>query len=155
MIEALHRLLIKSKKTLSIAESCTGGALTAALVHFSQASLYLLGSVVAYSNTMKKNLLGVKSTTLFQEGAVSFQAVSEMAIGIQELTGSDIALATSGIAGPLGGTEKKPIGTLFFAIKKNSLGPRVSEMHITGSRELFIQKAVSFTLEALYLALKE
>lgn len=109
------QLLKQSGATIATAESCTGGRLAAALNAQSGASAYYMGSVVAYDNTVKTNVLGVSQETLNTFGAVSEYTVREMAEGVRALMHTDFAIATSGIAGPLGGTEDKPVGTVWIA----------------------------------------
>jgi nicotinamide-nucleotide amidase len=109
--------LLKSKnKTVSTAESCTGGEIAHLITSVAGSSSYYQGSVIAYSNTVKTQLLGVRKETIDSYGAVSEQTVTEMAEGARKLFGTDFALATSGIAGPDGGTEEKPVGTLWIAV---------------------------------------
>ncbi len=115
-LEALAgRLLKQQGKTIATAESCTGGRLAAALNAQSGASAYYMGSVVAYDNAIKEQVLGVQHDTLMQHGAVSEQTVREMAEGVRALMHTDYAIATSGIAGPTGGTIDKPVGTVWIA----------------------------------------
>jgi nicotinamide-nucleotide amidase len=109
------QLLKQIGATIATAESCTGGRLAAALNAQSGASAYYMGSVVAYDNTVKTNVLGVSQETLNTFGAVSEYTVREMAEGVRALMHTDFAIATSGIAGPLGGTEDKPVGTVWIA----------------------------------------
>lgn len=109
------QLLKQCGVTIATAESCTGGRLAAALNAQSGASAYYMGSVVAYDNTVKTNVLGVSQETLNTFGAVSEYTVREMAEGVRALMHTDFAIATSGIAGPLGGTEDKPVGTVWIA----------------------------------------
>ncbi len=101
--------------TLATAESCTGGAVASAVTSCPGCSDVYKGSVVAYSNEIKSSLLGVSPRTLAQWGAVSEQTVREMALGVQRVLHCDCAVATSGIAGPAGGTDEKPIGTVWVA----------------------------------------
>ena len=108
--------MILNNKTLASAESCTGGNIAQLITSVSGSSKYFLGSVVAYSNNIKTSILNVKNHSLEQYGAVSKQVVSEMAKGIINLFHSDYAIATSGIAGPTGGTEEKPVGTTWIAV---------------------------------------
>jgi len=105
----------KTGKTLALAESCSGGYLAHLVTSISGSSTYFKGSMVTYSNEMKENLLGVKKQDLEQAGAVSQQVVEQMAFGVQRITGADYAIATSGIAGPGGGTDEKPVGTVWIA----------------------------------------
>ena len=115
-LEALAgRLLKQQGKTIATAESCTGGRLAAALNAQSGSSAYYMGSVVAYDNSIKEQVLGVQHDTLLQHGAVSEQTVLQMAEGVRTLMHTDFAIATSGIAGPTGGTPDKPVGTVWIA----------------------------------------
>lgn len=113
--QAIGQLLIKKALTVATAESCTGGSIASLLTSVSGSSAYFTGSVVAYSNEVKNNLLGVKTETLAEHGAVSEQTVREMAEGVRQKLGADIGIATSGIAGPTGGTPEKPVGTIWIA----------------------------------------
>ena len=115
-LEALAgRLLKQQGKTIATAESCTGGRLAAALNAQSGSSAYYMGSVVAYDNSVKTNILGVSPETLNSEGAVSESTVRQMAEGVRALLHTDYTIATSGIAGPTGGTPDKPVGTVWIA----------------------------------------
>ena len=115
-LEALAaRLLTQQGMTIATAESCTGGRLAAALNAQSGSSAYYMGSVVAYANEVKEQVLGVQHDTLVQHGAVSEQTVRQMAEGVRALMHTDYAIATSGIAGPTGGTAEKPVGTVWIA----------------------------------------
>ena len=115
-LEALAaRLLTQQGMTIATAESCTGGRLAAALNAQSGSSAYYMGSVVAYANEVKEQVLGVQHDTLVQHGAVSEQTVRQMAEGVRTMMHTDYAIATSGIAGPTGGTPDKPVGTVWIA----------------------------------------
>ena len=115
-LESLAGRLLKQRgMTIATAESCTGGRLAAALNSQSGSSAYYMGSVVAYDNTIKEQVLGVQQDTLTHYGAVSEQTVREMAEGVRKLMHTDYAIATSGIAGPTGGTPDKPVGTVWIA----------------------------------------
>lgn len=115
-LEAILGHLLKQRgQTIATAESCTGGRLAAALNAQPGSSAFYLGSVVAYANEVKEQVLGVKHDTLLQYGAVSEQTVLEMANGVRRLMHADYAIATSGIAGPDGGTPDKPVGTVWIA----------------------------------------
>ncbi len=102
--------------TLATAESCTGGAIAAAITSVAGSSDVFKGSVVAYSNDVKHRVLGVAQEILDSEGAVSAATVEAMAVGVQRLIGSHCAVATSGIAGPGGAVPGKPVGTVWVAI---------------------------------------
>ena len=110
------RLLTEKKQTLVLAESCTGGGIADQLTNVPGASAVLLGGFVTYSNRMKEKILGVRSETLAQDGAVSEAVAREMADGARRVAGSDYAIAVTGIAGPSGGTAEKPVGTVFIAL---------------------------------------
>lgn len=115
MAEVIGRILKQNGKTLAVAESCTGGFISHLITSVAGCSAYYNGSVTAYSNEVKERVLGVKTETLFEYGAVSEQVAKEMAIGVKTVLKADFALATTGIAGPEGGSEEKPVGTVWIA----------------------------------------
>lgn len=116
-LEAAAVAALKSKgKTLAFAESCTGGLASARIVDVPGASAVFLGGVVSYANSVKENLLGVKSETLRSFGAVSPQTAEEMALGVRHLTGADLAVSITGIAGPASDDTKKPIGLVYLGV---------------------------------------
>ncbi|GAB3721586.1 competence/damage-inducible protein A [Spirosoma lituiforme] len=108
-------LLIHKKQTLAAAESCTGGYVSAQITKVPGSSAYFWGSVVSYSNSVKVSQLGVRPETLTQYGAVSEETIRQMAEGVRNALGTSIGIATSGIAGPGGGTPDKPVGTVWIA----------------------------------------
>lgn len=115
-LEVVVGELLKAKNaTISTAESCTGGRLAALLNEHSGSSAFYYGSIVAYDNSVKQRILGVSKASLEQFGAVSEQVVRQMAEGARRVCGTDYAIATSGIAGPTGGTIEKPVGTVWIA----------------------------------------
>jgi nicotinamide-nucleotide amidase len=114
---ALGRELVARGQTIAVAESCTGGMISSLLTDVPGSSAYVIGGAVTYSNAEKVRQLGVLDETLQREGAVSEAVVKEMATGIRERTGADWATAVSGIAGPSGGTETKPVGTVWIAVE--------------------------------------
>lgn len=118
--EVTGKLLMKFTKTLSIAESCTGGNIAHLITSVSGSSAYFLGGVVAYSNSIKENILSVNKSSIDDYGAVSKQVVEEMAEGIRKLYHTDYGIATSGIAGPTGGTDDKPVGTTWIAVSNET-----------------------------------
>ncbi|MBP6619063.1 MAG: competence/damage-inducible protein A [Leadbetterella sp.] len=128
--KSIGRILNESESTLSVAESCTGGYLSHLLTSIPGSSAYFMGGVVSYSNEAKTNVLKVKQETLTKFGAVSEQTVIEMAEGVKNLLKTTYGIATSGIAGPDGGSDEKPVGTVWLAVtdgkqtltKKLSLG---------------------------------
>ncbi len=116
MEETIARLLIKKGKTLSTAESCTGGYISHLITSIPGSSEYFLGSVISYANDVKVNLLGVENIIIEKHGVVSKEVVEQMALGGKKTIGTDYCIATSGIAGPDGGTKEKPVGTVWIAI---------------------------------------
>jgi len=114
--ERIAELLLKKGKTLGTAESCTGGYIAHLITSHAGSSAYFKGSVVSYSNEIKQNVLGVNSKDLEEFGAVSQEVVEQMAIGARKVLNTDYAVATSGIAGPDGGTDEKPVGTVWIAL---------------------------------------
>lgn len=116
LVKDIGRLLKGKRWRLAVAESCTGGALASAITDIPGASEYFERGVVTYSNASKTDLLGVRAGTLKKFGAVSGVAAKEMAEGMRERSGADIALAVTGIAGPGGGGKEKPVGTVYIAL---------------------------------------
>lgn len=111
----LHKILIDRNNTLSTAESCTGGTIASKLLHIPGSSAFFEGAFVTYSNASKETLLGVNAREIRRFGAVSQEVVEQMARGARERLSTDYAIATSGVAGPSGGTEEKPVGTVWIA----------------------------------------
>jgi len=120
MEDVVGRLLRGKGLTLSVAESCTGGLIGHRITNVSGSSDYFQGGVICYSNSAKVKLLGVMETTLTQHGAVSDSTAREMASGVRQALGADLGLAVTGIAGPTGGTESKPVGTVFVGLASES-----------------------------------
>ncbi len=116
MEEVVAQLLIHHKVKLAVAESCTGGLIGHRLTNVPGSSKFLLADLITYSNEAKQDLLGVTDTTLNTHGAVSEECVREMAAGVRKRVGADVGIATSGIAGPDGGTPDKPVGTVCIAL---------------------------------------
>lgn len=115
-VSVTGEMLRRAGKTLAVAESCTGGALSAKFTAVAGASDYFLGGVVSYSNEVKAGVLGVSYYTLDKFGAVSSEVAIQMAEGVRRVCGSDYALSTTGIAGPGGGSDEKPVGTIWIAL---------------------------------------
>lgn len=114
--KAVYKLLIESKKTIAVAESCTGGMLGQLLTKPPGASKCFLGGVICYSNQSKVHLLGVEEEALRKHGAVSFEAAEGMAAGARRAFGAEVGLSITGIAGPEGGSAEKPVGTFFVGL---------------------------------------
>jgi PncC family amidohydrolase len=148
--EALHREMIASKKTLALAESCTGGAIAASLTAIPDSSKYFLGSIVAYSNVWKERFLQVSHSTIKKPGAVSLETVKEMTAGLFSETDADYAIAVSGIAGPTGGTKEKPVGTIYIAIGKRGEKTDAGLLKAPKHRASAIDLAVQVSLGALW-----
>lgn len=116
MEEVVGRLLTEKNLKLAVAESCTGGLIGHRITNVAGSSDYFKGSLVTYSNDMKADILGVREATLKQHGSVSEECVREMAAGVLERSGADVAISTSGIAGPGGGSAERPVGTVCIAL---------------------------------------
>ncbi len=114
--EIVARLLTEQELTISVAESCTGGLIAHRLTNVSGSSAYFVGGVVAYANQAKERLLGVSGQTLATDGAVSEACARQMAGGARRLFDTDVALSSTGIAGPTGGTPEKPVGLVYVAL---------------------------------------
>lgn len=111
----INELFWKENLTLATAESCTAGNVAAAITAIAGSSRFFKGGIIAYSNEVKENLLGVSPATLETHGAVSEETVVEMVKGAMKMLNTDCAVATSGVAGPTGGTPEKPVGTVWIA----------------------------------------
>jgi nicotinamide-nucleotide amidase len=118
--QKIVRQLAVRKKTLALAESCTGGFIANGITNVPGASEIFPGGIIAYSNGVKEKFLGVRHETLKKHGAVSEAVAREMAEGARERFGADFAIAVTGIAGPGGGTKGKPVGTVFIALASDS-----------------------------------
>jgi nicotinamide-nucleotide amidase len=114
--KALADLLREKQRTLAIAESCTGGYISHLITELPGSSSFFMGSIVSYANDIKTGLLRVKNATIAEKGAVSEETVTQMAQGVMKQMGTDYAIATSGIMGPGGGSEAKPVGTVWVAV---------------------------------------
>jgi nicotinamide-nucleotide amidase len=148
--EALHGWFVREKKTLALAESCTGGQIAAQLVSIPGASDYFLGSLVTYSNSMKCEILGVSEHAIKKSGAVSRETALEMLSGVFQRTGADYALAITGIAGPSGGSAEKPIGTMWAALGARGESPEVGTFLVKGNRQMQMLAASNHLLCALW-----
>ena len=134
--------------TVAVAESCTGGLLGAALTNNAGSSAYFVGGILAYANSIKTEVLGVSDDVIRLEGAVSEPVVLAMARGVRAVTQADWAMATTGIAGPDGGTPNKPVGTVWIGI----IGPEACEslcLALSGSRTEIREQTVSAAIDLL------
>lgn len=144
MEETVGRLLRERGLTVAVAESCTGGLIGHRLTDVAGSSAYFQLGIVAYSNAAKQSLLGVSEATLIRHGAVSVATAEEMAEGARRAAGADLGVATTGIAGPGGGTEEKPVGTVCIGLAWE--GGRWSRRHDLGVREREWIKAMTAQL---------
>ncbi|MDH6313133.1 nicotinamide-nucleotide amidase [Parabacteroides sp. PFB2-10] len=149
LCQALGEQLLSKRWMMGTAESCTGGRIAAAMTSLSGSSAYFAGGIISYSNEVKKRLLGVSEESLAQYGAVSRDVVEQMARGAIEALGVDCAVATSGIAGPTGGTPDKPVGTVWIAAALKDQTHSAC-FHFQGDRHQVMSQA---TAEALRLLL--
>ena len=133
-VRRLAELAGEKELCICAAESCTGGLIGGAITDFPGASSFFLGSAVTYSNESKERLLGVPRGILFAYGAVSHQTASCMAEGVLKLYGADASVAVTGIAGPGGATETKPVGLVYISVSDRAM-TQTSEFRFSGSRE--------------------
>ena len=154
-VESLvHDILTKRGLKLAVAESCTGGTISAKFTAMAGASQYFMAGVTSYSNEAKRDLLGVDMTNIECFGAVSEVVALEMAEGVRRAAGADYAIATTGIAGPGGGTPQKPVGTVWIAIATPNGSYAV--MRNSGTdRSQIISRASAYAIEMLYEELKK
>jgi len=132
--EVVGMYLVMRQKTLAVAESCSGGLLSERLTHNAGSSDFFLGGAICYSNLLKTKLAGVPAALIEEHGAVSRPVAQAMAEGIRARTGASIGVSITGIAGPTGGTDKKPVGLVFIALS-DERGTQVREFRFPGSRE--------------------
>ena len=146
--DCIGRMLAANGKTVSAAESCTGGTISALFTSIAGSSEYYLGSVTSYANSVKTGVLGVAPEVIEKYGAVSSECVAQMAEGVRKLTGSDFSVATSGIAGPGGGSETKPVGLVWIGVS-SAQGTETLKMTFRGDRKRNIERFASSALDAL------
>lgn len=151
--EILGEMLQEKELTVSSAESCTGGNIAHRIVEAPGSSAYFLGSVVSYSNDVKANVLGVDRALISRDGAVSRSVAEAMVGGVCSLMRTDCGMATTGVAGPGGGSAAKPVGTVWFAVKYGDLV--VSEVrHFAGNRNDIIEAATNHAMVMLINVLR-
>ncbi len=153
MEEYLKEIAVGRGVTVSVAESCSGGQVADRITNVPGSSNYFIGSVVAYSNQMKVSQLGVSEGAIRDFGAVSAVVAEEMAGGIAGITGSDYALSITGVAGPEGGTEEKPVGTVWFGIV-TPFGRERKRIQFAGTRQEIKRKVSSFAIFNLMKAIR-
>jgi nicotinamide-nucleotide amidase len=150
--ECIGRLLAASGKTVSTAESCTGGMISSLFTSVAGSSQYFLGSVTSYANSVKTGVLGVPEEIIEKHGAVSSECVAAMAEGARRITGSDFSVATSGIAGPGGGSDKKPVGTVWIGVS-SIRGTKTYLMNFKGDRKRNIERFAAYALNFLRITI--
>jgi len=151
--EELGRLLVERGETLAVAESLTGGLVTSLVTDVPGSSAYLMEGVVAYANGSKVERLGVQEATLIAHGAVSEEVACEMAEGVRAVLGADWGVSTTGIAGPTGATEDKPLGLVFVAV--SGQGGTFVRRHVFPGDRLEVKRAsAGAALELLLAALE-
>jgi PncC family amidohydrolase len=149
LVEELSLLLTQKNMRLATAESCTGGMIAAAMTDRAGSSAVFERGYVTYSNEAKIEELGVKSETIETYGAVSEQTAAEMAKGALKNSHADIALSVTGIAGPNGGTEEKPVGLVYIGIALQNKEPHIVKNNFDGDRTTIRQATVEKALEML------
>ena len=149
----VHDMLIQRGATLAVAESCTGGTIAAKFTAIAGASQYFMAGIVSYSNASKCDILGVRMEDIEREGAVSECVARQMAEGARRIAGADYAIATTGIAGPTGGSELKPVGTVWIAVATPT-GTIVQMRNSGTDRGQIISRASAYAIEMLYNELK-
>ena len=146
--KCIGRMLADKGKTVSAAESCTGGLISSLFTSVPGSSEYYLGSVTSYANSVKTGILGVPAEIIEKYGAVSEECVREMAEGVRRITGSDFSVATSGIAGPGGGSETKPVGLVCIGVS-SQMGTETFRMVFKGDRKRNIDRFAANALNLL------
>lgn len=144
----IGQLLSERGETLSTAESCTGGLIGHRITVIPGSSAYYKGGVISYSNEIKERVLGVRGETLRQYGAVSEAVVKQMAEGVRLLMDTDYGVATSGVAGPGGGTPEKPVGTVWIAVATHEV-TTAKCLHLNGDRLNNIRGSAEGVLELI------
>jgi len=148
-----HRKLLKIKKTVAVAESCTGGIASGLLTQLSESSKYFMLGVVAYSNKAKTLILGIPAPLINKKGAVSCEVALKMAENVRKIAKTDYGIGITGIAGPTGGTFGKPVGTVFIALssKKETI---CNKYVFSGNRAAVRKKSALGAIKLLYSQLQ-
>ena len=154
ILESLHDLCVSKGISVAIAESCTSGLIASKLTLKSGSSTFFKGGIIAYQNDIKIKILGVDEQAILQYTEVSTEVVKQMAEGVRKSFSVDYSIATSGYAGPSGGTNNNPIGTVFIAISSAS-GVDVERFIFSGDRQGIVSQASEKSLSLLYDAIKK
>lgn len=163
-VEILAAILIEKKLTLAIAESCTGGLLGSKITSLAGCSAFFNGAIISYHNNVKIDILGVREDILDENkggpGAVSKECAEQMAKGAREkIKGndkkkSDIGVSITGVAGPEGGTEKKPVGTVIIALSRAEKNSVTEKLSLTGNRDEIREQAVQMAIKLIIKVLR-
>ena len=154
LLNNLQQLCNEKGVSVAVAESCTAGLIASKLTAFSGSSSYFKGGIVAYQNEIKTKILEVSQSIIDEKTEVSAEVVEQMAKSVLEKFDADFAIATSGYAGPTGGTNKNPIGTVFIAIA-SVVGVVVSRFFFTGNRQSIVNQSSETALDLLYTKIKK
>ena len=154
ILESLHDLCVSKGISVAVAESCTSGLIASKLTLKSGSSTFFKGGIIAYQNDIKIKILGVDEQAILQYTEVSTEVVRQMAEGVRKSLSADYSIATSGYAGPSGGTNNNPIGTVFIAISSAS-GVDVEGFVFSGDRQSIVNQASEKSLSLLYDAIKK
>ena len=154
LLDNLQQLCVEKGVSVAVAESCTAGLIASKLTTLPASSSYFKGGIVAYQNEIKTKILGVSQSIIDEKTEVSAEVVNQMAKSILEKFDADFAIATSGYAGPTGGTNKNPIGTVFIAIA-SAEGVVVSRFVFSGNRQSVVNQASESALDLLYTKIKK
>lgn len=149
----IAKILVKKKQTLSVCESCTGGMFGEIITRIPGSSRYFLGGIIAYSDAIKRQLVGIKPGLLRKSGAVSPEVARAMAQGVRRLFKSDIGVGITGIAGPSGGSRKKPVGLVYISLsfKRSVL---IKKLVLAGGRDRIRKRACREALSLLRSSLQ-
>jgi len=154
LLNNLQQLCIEKAVSVSVAESCTAGLIASNITALPGSSSYFKGGIVAYQNEIKTKILGVSQSIIDEKTEVSAEVVKQMANSVLEKFDTDFAIATSGYAGPTGGINKNPIGTVFIAIASEQ-GVVVSRFVFSGNRQSVVNQASETALDLLYTKIKK
>ena len=154
ILESLHDLCVSKGISVAVAESCTSGLIASKLTLNSGSSAFFKGGIIAYQNDIKIKILGIDEQAILQYTEVSTEVVKQMAEGVRKSFLADYSIATSGYAGPSGGTNNNPIGTVFIAISSVS-GVDVARFIFSGDRKSIVNQASEKAVSLLYDAIKK
>lgn len=145
----LQEMMIQKKKTLALAESCTGGFISYLITKEPGSSEYFLGSLVTYSNALKSSIFSVSQKILIESGPVSRECARAMVEGLMIVSQADVGVAITGVAGPGGGSQKTPVGTVFLAIMEKGKEVNIELLELEGSRTEIIEAVALHVLNIL------